>query len=41
MLKYFKWMTEIDEQQIDARVAVATRPCVAALVAVNPTVDYS
>ncbi len=39
MLKHFKQMTEIDEQQIDERVAVAPRTCVAELVAVNPTVQ--
>jgi hypothetical protein len=34
-------MTQIDAKQIDARVADATSTCVATLVGVNPTVDYS
>ncbi len=41
MLQYIIKMTYIDAQQIDACVAVATRTSVAALVAVDPTVDYS
>ncbi len=41
MLKHFKQMTEIDEQQIIAGVAVAKKTCAAAQVAVNATVDCS